>query len=82
MAAGRTRAVAQDEHGRALAPYRVDPNLAKVPLANGISTSRSVNFELGFGVCLYKTEIILGLPAETLIERLRSSTEYLTFIFS
>ena len=34
--------------------YRVDSNLAKVPLANGISTSRSINFELGFGVCLDK----------------------------
>ena len=57
-------------------------NLAEVPLANGISTSRSIKFELGFGVCLYKTEIILGLPAKPLIERSRSSTEYSIFIFS
>ena len=39
--------------------------MAKVPLANGISTSRSMNFELGFGVCLetdiYKRERELEL---------------------
>ena len=64
------------------AVYRVDSNLAKVPLAHGISTSRSMNFELGFGVCLNKTKIMLGLPAKLLVERLRSSTEYLIFIFS
>ena len=29
-----------------------------------------MNFELGFGVCLYKTKINLGLPAKPLIERL------------
>ena len=63
-------------------PYRVDSNLTKVPLAHGISTPRSMNFELGFGVCLYKTEIILGFSAKLLIERLRSSTEYLIFKFS
>ena len=51
-------------------------------LAHGISTSRSMNFELGFGVCLYKTKISLCLPAKPLIERLRSSTEYLIFKFS
>ena len=43
--------------------YRVDSNWTKVPLAHGISTSRSMNFELGFGVCLNKTKINLGLPA-------------------
>ena len=39
----------------ALRGYSGDSNLAKVPLANGISTSRSINFELGFGVCLNGT---------------------------
>ena len=64
-------------------PYRVDSNCTKVPLAHGISTSRSMNFELGFGVCLgNKIKIMLGLSAKPLIERLRSSTEYLIFIFS
>ena len=63
-------------------PYRVDSNLTKVPLAHGISTPRSMNFELGFGVCLNKTKIMLGLPAKPLIERLRSSTEYLISKFS
>ena len=66
----------------ATALYRDDSNLAKVPLAHGISTPRSMNFELGFGVCLNKTKVMLGLPAKPLIERLRSSTEYLIFKFS
>ena len=55
--------------------------MAMVPLANGISTSRSMNFELGFGVCLNRTKIILGVPAKSLIERSRSSTEYLLINF-
>ena len=39
---------------------RFDSNWSKVPLAHGISTSsRSMNFELGFGVCLNMTKIIL-----------------------
>ena len=29
-----------------------------------------MNFELGFGVCLYKTKTVLGLLAKLLIERL------------
>ena len=36
------------------------------PSGNGISISRSMNLELGFGVCLYRTKIILGLPAKPL----------------
>ena len=67
---------------RTLEPYRVDSNLTKVPLAHGISTSRSMNFELGFGVCLHKTKIMLCFSAKQLIGRLRSSTEYLIFKFS
>ena len=53
--------------------------MAKVPLANGMSTSRSINFELGFGVCLYRTKTVLVLPATPLIERLKSSTEIHNF---
>ena len=30
-----------------------------------------MNFELGFGVCLYKTKIMLGFSAKLLIGRLR-----------
>ena len=33
------------------------------------STPRSMNFELGFGVCLNKTKIILCFSAKPLIER-------------
>jgi hypothetical protein len=53
-------------------------------VANGISALRSIKFEVGFGVCLYGTKIVLGLPAKPLIDLLIAPPEqlFLGYFFS
>ena len=56
--------------------------MAKVPLAHGISTSRSMNFELGFGVCLNRTKIIPGFLSKAANRAFKAVNEILYFQIS
>ena len=52
--------------------------MAKVPLAHGISTSRSMNFELGFGVCPEPEKRAFLHVFERSLSRLRNESKKVT----